>query len=91
VGSIDLITESEAQLSEIEDRIGRIEQKIFELERVIAEADLRQAPSAPAERVLRAARDTRSLLLVRREAVQLQLDEAAGDRLARGPDKDPPG
>jgi hypothetical protein len=69
----------------MEKRIGTIEQRITDLERTITNAHVRQAPSAPAERVLSVALRTRSLLLTRCDVARAELEQEAAQISARAP------
>lgn len=69
------LTLQERQLLLVESRIAHIEQHISTLERTIADALFREAPSAGAERILRSALQTRSILLDRREAMRVRLED----------------
>lgn len=77
---------AESQLTAIESHIASIEQRISELELTVSETERREGNTVPAARLLLAARQTRSMLLRRWEAVQCKLAAADAD-VQRGIDQ----
>ena len=73
--SSDSLTRRRRLLWALERRIASIEQRISDLERTITDAYVREAPVAPAERVLCAAMRTRKLLLTHCDAARAALDQ----------------